>query len=107
MLYKSELYHKAMEATKNICGTKGEGTINHSTRNRLRNFAGLTRISMIRKRLGRLRTMDFDATLQGIEANPTSSLSSITQVQHFTIQYSSLPSQFWQKCQELLNYNSC
>ena len=43
MLYEFELGNNALEATKNICGMKGEGTIDHSTINRWlkKNLLGL------------------------------------------------------------------
>ena len=31
MLYKFELCHNALEATKNICCVKGEGTVDYNT----------------------------------------------------------------------------
>ena len=31
MIYKFELGHKAMEATKNVCCAKDEGAVDHST----------------------------------------------------------------------------
>ena len=74
------LYHvtkavdNAMEASKNICYTKGEGVLDHSIVTRWsKKFCSGCKNLNDQAKSGRPKTMDSEIMLQAIEANPVSS----------------------------------
>ena len=74
MLYKFKLGHNILEATKNICCAKDEGTVDCDTVIRLFKKFRMDWKNLDNKaRLGRPKTIDWEAMLQIIEANLASS----------------------------------
>ena len=70
IVYKSELGHKAAEATKHISCTKCEGAVDHRW---FKKFCSGCKIFNDQARSGRPKTMDSKSVLQAIVTNPVSS----------------------------------
>ena len=70
MLYKSEVYHNAMEARKDICCVKGEWAIDHSTVTRwLKKIRSGCKYFDDQARSSRPTSKDSEAIHQATEAN--------------------------------------
>ena len=69
MLKKFKLGHDAIEAPKNICCVKGEGTFDHNRETRFKKFCLGCKNLVDQARLDRSRAVDFEATFQAIVAN--------------------------------------
>ena len=70
MLYKFELNYNTGESTKNICCSKGEGTVDHSRVTRwLKKFCLGYKNFGYQARSDRPKSVDSGAMLQTIEAN--------------------------------------
>ena len=87
IVYEFKLGHHAMEATKNVCGAKGEGTFDHRTVTRW--FKNLDN----QAKLDKPKSMDYKAVLKAIEVNPvwfitftTSAKASEVAKLYFTLQ---------------------
>ena len=74
MLYEFELGSNTVEASKNICCTKGKGSVDHSTVTRcFKKFQSVYKNLHNQVKSARPKTMDSEAMLLAIEANPLSS----------------------------------
>ena len=73
MIYKFELGHNTVKATKNICCVKDEGTVDYNTVTKwMKKFCSVQRNLNNQATSDRPKTMDSEAILQAIEGNPTS-----------------------------------
>ena len=83
MLYKYKLGHNAKEATKNICCTKVEGSVDHSTVTRLfKKFCSDCKNVNNQTWSGRPKTIDSKAVLQTRVTNPASSTQRVSGIPH-------------------------
>ena len=74
MLYEFELSHNAAEATKNICFAKGEDAVDHDTvTSWFEKFLSGCKNLDDQTRSDEPKSVDSEAVLQTIEANPSSS----------------------------------
>ena len=64
--------HDAVEATKTICWTKGEGAVDHSRW--LNKFCLSCQNLDLQARSGRLKSVDSEAVFQVLEANLANSI---------------------------------
>ena len=104
ILYKFKIGHNALEATKNICCGKDEGTVDHSTVTRwYKKFCWGWKNFDDQARSGKAQTVDFKTILQAIEANLPSSTQRIWD--EFNISQSHVSP--WQKYLDLANCASC
>ena len=87
MVYELKLGDNAMEATKNICCVKGEGTVDYNTTKWFKKFCLGWKNLNDQSEPGRPKTMNSEVMLQDIETNRGSdSQESIRQPWHLTIQ---------------------
>ena len=89
-----KLGHNTVKRTKNICCAKGKNAADDSLVTRwLKKFcSGCENLNSLAS-LGRPKTVDSEAMLPVIEANPANS----TLLWHLIVSYDSSPSQPWQK----------
>ena len=79
MFYEFRLDHSITEATKNICGAKGEGAVDYSTITRLfKKFQSCCKNIDNQEMSGSPQTVDCKAVLQTIESNLVSSMQRIS-----------------------------
>ena len=80
MFYEFELGHNTVEAPRNICCAKGEGAVDQSTVSRwLKKFRSVCKNLNDRARSGRWpKTVDSEAVIKVIEANPVSSIWTVS-----------------------------
>ena len=70
--------HNATEATKNICGAKGEDVVYHSTLKRMFKKFRLGRYKNVKARLVWPKSVHSDAVLKAIDSVPMSSIQRVS-----------------------------
>ena len=109
MFYEFKLSLNTEEVPKNISCMKGEGVVDHSRITRwFKKFRSGCKNLDDQARSGRSKTVDSEAVLQTIEANPVSNTrrgsDELGILQHSGIRHRLIPRQ---KHPELPNFSSC